>query len=177
MPERTSADFVVRPARLEDYDAIQPLAEQMDFLHREHLPDRFRRPDGPPRSPEYIAALIAEEDTLLAVAEWHSLDPQAASDARLVGIVNAGLTQTPDVPVKVRRVFVKIRGIVVLPEMRRCGIGRALVREALHWGRERGAVEVQLSVYDYNQGAIGFFRALGFAPLSHRLYRPLEAAD
>jgi ribosomal protein S18 acetylase RimI-like enzyme len=177
MLERTRADFVIRPARLEDCEDIQPVAEQMDSLHREHLPDRFRRPDGPPRSPEYIAKLIADEGTFLAVAESRTAGPLPGSNSRLVGIINAGLTETPNVPVKVRRVFVKIRGIVVLPEMQRQGIGRALVSEVSRWARERGAVEVQLSVYDYNQGAMEFFRALGFALLSHRLHRPLEDED
>jgi GNAT superfamily N-acetyltransferase len=65
----------------------------------------------------------------------------------------------------------------VLPETRRQGIGRALVTEVSSWARERGAVEVQLNVYDYNPGAMQFFRALGFAPLSHRLYRTLETDD
>lgn len=174
MLERIRTDFVIRPARLEDYEDIQPLAEQMDSMHREHLPERFRRQDGPPRSREYIAALIADQDTLLAVAECGTVRAPETSGRRLVGIINAGLTETPNIPVKVRRVFVKIRGIVVLPEMRRQGIGRALVNEVSRWARERGGVEVQLNVYDYNPDAMEFLRALGFAPLSHRLYLALE---
>jgi ribosomal protein S18 acetylase RimI-like enzyme len=177
MLDRTPTELVIRPARLVDYDDIQPLAEQMDSLHREHLPDRFRRPDGRPRSRKYIAGLIADQDTLLAVAEWNTAGALGVSEGRLVGIVNAGLTRTPDIPVKIRRVYAKVRGIVVLPETRRQGIGRALVTEVSSWARERGAVEVQLNVYDCNPGAMQFFRALGFAPLSHRLYRTLETDD
>jgi len=177
MPERTGADYLIRPARLEDYAGIQPLAEHMDSLHRQHLPDRFRRQEGPPRSREYITALIADESTLLAVAESRPAGRQAASNGRLLGVINAGLTQTPDIPVKVRRVFLRIRGIVVLPEVRRQGIGSALLQKVSDWAGRHGAVEVQLSVYDYNPGAMLFFRALGFAPLSHRLYRTLKADD
>jgi ribosomal protein S18 acetylase RimI-like enzyme len=162
-PARTA--FSIRPARPEDYEAIQPLADQMDSLHRERLPDRFRKHDGPPRSREYIESLLRDENTFLAVAE---------SGDGLVGIINTGLTRTPDVPVKVRRVFAKVRGVVVLPEMRRRRIGTALMRKMWDWASSRGAVEVQLNVYDYNPDAMEFFRALGFAPLSHRLYRPLE---
>ena len=177
MTDRSGAGYFIRPARLEDYDGIQPLAEHMDSLHRQHLPDRFLRQEGPPRSREYIAGLIADKSTFLAVAESLSVGRPAASNSQLLGVINAGLTQTPDIPVKVRRVFLKIRGIVVLPEVRRKGIGRALVQEASGWAGRHGAVEVQLSVYDYNPGAMEFFQGLGFAPLSHRLYRSLETAD
>lgn len=149
---------------MEDYAAIQPLADLMDSLHRKNLPDRFRSHDGPPRSRRYIESMLADEDTFLGVA---------VHDGRLVGIINAGLTRTPDVPVKVRRLLVKIRGVVVDPGMRRRGVGSALMEEACNWAVSRGAVEVQLNVYDYNPDAIGFFRALGLVPLSHRLFRPL----
>jgi len=155
----------IRLARPEDYDGIQPLAEQMDALHREHLPERFRKHDGPPRSREYVMSLIEDDETMLAVAE---------SDGTLVGIINCGLSRTPDIPIKVRRLFVKVRGVVVDRAYRRRGIGRVLMERAADWAREHGASEVQLNLYAYNEDGAAFYRALGFSVLSSRLVRPVS---
>jgi len=155
----------LRPARIEDLAAINELAEAMDSLHREHLPGRFRRPDGPNRTHEYVGSLIRDEGTFLHVAE---------STGRVVGLINAGLDATPDIPVKRPRSFLKIRGIVVRPQCRRQGIGRALFGAACDWAATHGAAEVQLSVYEFNRPAQAFWRSCGFSCLSHRMIRPLR---
>ncbi len=156
--------FTVREATPADYDAVCVLAREMDRVHREGLPGRFREHDGPVRARDYVEGLIADPRTFLGVAEL---------DGRLVGIINSGLSDTPDVPVKVRRTFLKVRGIVVDPAVRRRGIGRALLETATAWAREHSAVEVQLNVYDFNDVGRAFFARLGFSPLSRRLTRPV----
>ncbi|MBN2537265.1 GNAT family N-acetyltransferase [candidate division WOR-3 bacterium] len=160
MPDQYS----LRPARIEDLAAINELAEVMDSLHREHLPNRFRKPEGPNRSREYVESLIRDENTFLHVAE-------SAGD--VVGLINAGLDTTPDIPIKRPRRFLRIRGVVVRPDRRRQGVATALFRAACDWAALHGAVEVQLSVYDFNAAAAAFWQAHGFSCLSHRLFRPL----
>jgi GNAT superfamily N-acetyltransferase len=163
-PSPVTDDITIRPARIEDHAAICELASIMDNLHLENLPDRFRAHDGPARTEEYIRNLIGNEDTYLAVA---------VRDGGLVAIINCGLARTPDIPIKVRRRYLKIRGLVVKPGMRRQGIGREMMSRAQKWARSRGADEVQLNVYRYNDGAEAFYARLGFEPLSRRMVRPL----
>lgn len=156
----------LRPARIEDLAAINELAEAMDSLHREHLPDRFRKPEGLNRSREYVESLIRDEDTFLCVAE---------AAGRVVGLINAGLGATPDIPVKRPRRFLRVRGVVVRPDRRRQGVATALFRAACDWAEHNGAVEVQLTVYDFNEVAAAFWASLGFTCLSRRLVRSLPA--
>lgn len=158
-------DIIIRAAAIPDYDRICELAAQMDRLHLTVLPDRFRKPAGPNRARTYVEALIADPNTYLAVAE--------AGD-RVVALLNSGLGQTPDVPVKPPRRFLKIRGLVVDEAHRRRGIGRALFAAAMEWAGARGAQEVQLNVYEVNPVGAAFCRAAGFAPLSRRYVRPLD---
>jgi len=154
----------IRPATIADHGRINALAEQMDRLHRDALPGRFRRPDGPNRARPYVESLIADPDTFLAVAEL---------DGVVAALINSGLDRTPDIPVKPPCRFLRIRGLIVDEAHRRKGLGRALATAAMEWAAARGATEVQLSVYDFNETAAAFYHGLGFAPLSHRLVRPI----
>ncbi|MFO7675594.1 MAG: GNAT family N-acetyltransferase [bacterium] len=155
----------VRPATIADYDRINALAEQLDRIHREGLPDRFRRPDGPNRSRGYIESLIADPATFLAVAEL---------GGAVVGLINCGLERSPDIPTKPALLFLKVRGVVVDEARRRMGIGSSLMAAATDWAAARGASEAQLNVYEFNATAAAFFRGLGFAPISSRFTGPLD---
>lgn len=152
----------IRRALPTDYDAICELADQMDEVQRQGLPDRFRRPKGPVRLRDRTEKLMRDPDTLLVVAEL---------DYRVVGVMNCGFYRMADYPQKQPVSHVLVRGIVVREGLRRQGIGTALAREALRWARERGADELQANVYDFNRAAAAFWAALGFGPLSHRLSR------
>jgi diamine N-acetyltransferase len=161
-----SHNVKIRRAVPSDYDAICELADQMDELFRAHLPDRFRKPTGPVRLRDRTEKLMNDPDTLLAVAEL---------DGRVTGIMNCGFYRMADFPQKKTLRHVLVRGISVRIELRRRGIGSALVGRALEWAREKGADEVQANVYAFNKPAAAFFASLGLAPLSHRLSRRLGA--
>lgn len=155
----------IRPAVPTDFEAICKLAEHLDTPQREALPDRFQAPMGEIRSRPRTEALMADPDSFLAVAEL---------DGRVVGIVNVGIRPMPDYPQKKPLRSALIRGIVVLPEYRRRGVGSALLAAVQKWAVAKDADEIQASVYDFNRPAAAFFARLGFLPLSHRLYRRLK---
>ncbi len=158
----------IRRATPADFNAICELAEHLDAPQRAALPERFQRPEGEIRSRQRTEELMADPDSFLAVAEL---------DGRVVGIVNAGLKPMPDYPQKRHLISVIVRGIVVLPEYRRRGIGSALIRAVREWAGSKQADEIQANVYDFNIPAAAFFARLGFLPLSHRLYRRLKQTD
>lgn len=51
----------------------------------------------------------------------------------------------------------EILNLAVLPEARRCGVGGALLAEALNWGRTKGAARAFLEVRASNRVAIEFY--------------------
>jgi ribosomal protein S18 acetylase RimI-like enzyme len=55
-----------------------------------------------------------------------------------------------------------LEDLYVLPEGRRSGLGRALVRAALDSARERGCVRIELDVDEDNEPALALYRACGF---------------
>lgn len=51
--------------------------------------------------------------------------------------------------------------LAVAPDRRRQGLGGAMMAAAEAWLRARGAPKIQLMVREDNQGALGFYEALG----------------
>jgi ribosomal-protein-alanine N-acetyltransferase len=89
------------------------------------------------------------------------------SEGRLVG--NASIT-----PGAFQPESWLIGNVAVLPECRRRGIGRALVRAALDAVRERGGRSIYLQVDLENESAARIYREFGFREISRRAvwYRP-----
>ena len=58
-----------------------------------------------------------------------------------------------------------LEDLFVMPEMRRRGIGKALLREVARVAVKRGCARMEWLVLDWNELAIGFYRSLGAQPL------------
>ncbi len=70
-----------------------------------------------------------------------------------------------------RRAFVD--SLAVGQEFRRHGIGRALMDQAHAWAIAKGAADVELNVYEFNQPALAFYQALGYETSTRRMVRSL----
>jgi ribosomal protein S18 acetylase RimI-like enzyme len=157
-------DFNIRPARETDYDELCRLMEQVDALHREHLPHLFRKPAGPVRDRDYIVDLIQDEHVGLFVAE---------GSVGLLGFVHVLVRHTPPIPLFVDRRFAIVDNLGVDRNSRRAGIGRALMEQAHDWAIRKGAESVELNVYEFNDPAIAFYEKLGYEGAARRMTLPL----
>ena len=154
----------IRAATMDDYAALCALMAEVHRLHLDQLPSLFRETEGPVCGRDYLQRLIDDERVGLFVAEL---------DGAVVGFVNVALREAPDIPIVVPRCYAHISDVVVGQDMRRAGIGRALMDRADRWARDQGATAVELTVYEFNDGARAFYRALGYETLSRRMGRPL----
>jgi GNAT superfamily N-acetyltransferase len=59
--------------------------------------------------------------------------------------------------------WVGVTAVEVDPGHRRRGLGTAVLRAILDWGREHGATSTYLQVADDNAGALALYDSLGFA--------------
>ena len=62
----------------------------------------------------------------------------------------------------VARRFAVVEAVVVSSADRGPGVGRMLMAAAERWARDRGAEEVWLDVWEFNDAAIGFYEVLGY---------------
>ncbi len=154
-------EVTIRRATAHDYDELCEIIEEVDALHREHLPHLFRKPEGPARERDYILGLLSDQDVAWFVAEVEGPVPRG-TEGRLAGFVHVVVRDTPPIPIVVPRRLAIVDNLAVREGFRRAGIGRALMDKAHRWARNKGATEVELNVYEFNESAIAFYRSLGY---------------
>jgi ribosomal protein S18 acetylase RimI-like enzyme len=88
-----------------------------------------------------------------------------------LGFATVQVRDTPPVPLFVPRRIGTVDSLGVREHARRRGVGRALMTAAEAWVRDRGARDLELTVYEANREAIAFYEALGYQLLSRRLSR------
>lgn len=160
--------IVIREAVEGDYEALCGLIDQVDKLHRDRLPRRFRATKGPARSWDFFLNAISASDIGFFVAEIeHSL----------AGFVHVIVREAPEIPIFVPRRYAVVDSLAVRAALRRRGIGRALMDKAHDWSTSKGATSIELNVYDFNQQAMAFYRALGYEIISHRMSRSLDGEE
>lgn len=157
-------EISIRQATAEDYDALCTIIDEVDTLHRDRMPHIFQKPPGPVRDKEYILSLLADDNIGLFVAEV---------EGQVAGLVHVLVRDTPPWPVLVPRRRAFIDSLAVGQEFRRHGIGRALMDQAHAWAITKGAADVELNVYEFNQPALAFYQALGYETSTRRMVRDL----
>jgi len=120
----------------------------------------FQEPDGPVRDRDFILGSIADEAVNIFVAEI---------EGPLVGLVHVLIREALDIPIFVPRRYAVIDNLAVKEEFRQRGIGRALMNKAHDWAVAKAADTVELTVYEFNESALAFYRRLGYKPLSRRM--------
>lgn len=156
--------FFIRTATQEDYEHLCEAFAEGDAHHRKDLPQVFREPDGSVRTREFISAILSDENATLLVADH---------DGQIIGLVHILLRETPDISVMVPRRYAVIDNLVVAKRFRRSGVGQLLMQKAHQWAVSRGVVEVELNVWEFNQGAIAFYEKLGYTTASRRMWKSL----
>ena len=151
----------IRPADPSDFDALCQLWEALDEHHRRARPGMFRAPVGERRTLASVEDLIQGPDSAILVAE--------GPNGRLDGLVVL-MARTPlELPIRISQPFAEIDNIVVAPSARRRRVGAQLVAAAKTWARSRDLARLELTAYAFNGGALDFYRAACFEPVSHRL--------
>jgi ribosomal protein S18 acetylase RimI-like enzyme len=145
----SARETVVRPARVED-------AEALHDLYVELAEDRL---EALPASADEIRALLAElaSDTSrrLLVAEVES--------GAIAGTVDVLINKNPT---HGGRPWAVIENVVVSEALRRHGIGRDLMTEALRFAQVANCYKVQLHSGKQRAEAHAFYRTLGFDAIS-----------
>lgn len=157
----------IREATVEDVAAIIALFAIADDSYAAGAPHQYRGAWAAPRSEREVLELLAHPDIALFVAEL---------EGRAVGQVVVRIETVPENTQLVPRRFAKPHDLVVMPEARAQGIGRALVHAAEQWSAARGVTSIELTVWEYNGAARRIYEQLGYTTDMRRLRRVLPVA-
>lgn len=145
--------MMIRKLVSSDYDAMLELYKKLDEFHVEARPDYFvHRDEVYPRD--------AFEHNL---ANPICIELGAFDDSgNMIAIAQATLWHDSGMVKNLKNVC--LDNIYVLPAYRRSGIASQLFQQIESWAQEQGAVRLELHTWDFNQGAIAMYKAMGMTP-------------
>jgi len=154
----------IREATRADLDPLYEIFSEADSLHRAVHPEIFQKARHTNTLKEYYKTCILDPSMAIFVAEQNDL---------ICGAIICTLHSAPDNPILVPRKYGTIENIVVLSAHQRQGIGKHLMKRAHQWANAMEATSVELTVWDFNQGAQDFYRGLGYIPKHLRMTKEL----
>ena len=132
--------MTIEPAKLEDMDGISRLYKALNTDMSRLQPEMFR-PAG--EDGGFIRSVLeSERDDLLLARE----------DGRVLGMALVQDKDTPPYPAFIQRRYTYLMDLVVDPECRRQGVGRALMGAVKEWAKSRNAEFIELGVLAQNEG-------------------------
>jgi len=161
--------FFIRPANDRDTEALCEAYYDFHELHVRGVPTHLRSlGDKKQWDPSYLrdalSKITGSDDSEIFVAEVAGT---------LVGLIEVYMRQDPDEVALVRHQYAELQSLMVLAPFRRNGAGTQLVEVARQWAREKGATEMRLGVWEFNEEAREFYEAIGFRTLKRRLVAEL----
>ena len=150
-----SAQFVVRVADPGDAEALTRLAEAVSAEPEAWLisADGEWRSAGEER--RYLRAVRRYEHAAVLVAE-------RAADGAIVGRLSVARDTHP------ASAHVADLGLMVAKDVRRRGVGRALLAAAVDWAQASGVRKLELHVFPWNEPAIQLYEGFGFEREGYR---------
>ena len=157
--------MIVRDAETRDFDRLDEIYEQVDKLHRDAHPERFRKPVVTGRSSEYFETALEVPGAFLLVAE---------NDGVVIGFAEAYTKYAADYPIFQPRKWMLIDGIAVDKSYRRTGAGQALFDELIRRAKISDTHQIELNVYEFNEPAYNFYKKNGFETICKTMGKKIK---
>lgn len=154
-------NILIREGKIEDFEQMIELFEELDSYHRVRLPEIFKKGESIGRPLSHIENMCKSHNSEIFVAE---------SEGKLLGLAEVIKKRTIPYPLKKDREWVVLDTIIVREEYREKGIGSMLFDTILDWTKEKGINRIEVNVYEFNQNAISFYEGLGFENFSRIMY-------
>ena len=153
----------VRQASVRDLDAVMALRLALLREHPQHPIYGRLRVDVSRRAHELFGTQLRAPGEAIFLADR---DRMVAGILRCVDSMGSPLLE----PAR----YAYVSSVYVRPELRRCGVLRALLRAADRWARERGLDQMRLHNVAGSESAEAAWSALGFAVVEQVRLRRLD---
>lgn len=146
------APLLYREARNSDLLAVCELGQVVNAIHHAEHPEVFAPPSSPERDAEHWRVACFGPNAVAFVAEV---------DDTVVGFVSAAISdESHSLLLPVR--YARVGSVSVAEAYRGRGVGRELMKLVEQWAREKGAADIRLNVWAFNQSALNLYQELGY---------------
>lgn len=160
----------VRPAAESDIPALCDLYLEFHEFHAERIPERLR--SLRPVSSAEMAGLEGCLREIVAGSDGDILVAEA--DERMSGFAEIHLREDEGASARPAARYCHVQSMFVPEDRRRSGIGRRLLAASESWARARGAKEIRLDVWEFDEGPSGFYEKHGYRPYRRSYVRSLR---
>jgi ribosomal protein S18 acetylase RimI-like enzyme len=155
----------IRRAEERDIDALAEMYVELHNFHATAIPSRLRIVGGvDDRLVRGIRKILADPSAAILIA--------SVGDS-VVGFAEVYIREAEKDSVIVQRRYAHLQSLAVSPAYRRQGLGRELVRAAHRWAREQGVIEIEVDIWEFPGGPLGFYDKLGYVTQRRRMVRRL----
>lgn len=143
----------IRYATEADLPRVNELRGQVSELHAAGKPEMFRAGFGEELQ-QHLYTLFSQEDHAVLVAQ---------TEMGIVGFACVKFVDRPETPYRRAERYLDVDEFGVDERCRRQGIGRALFGAIRELAREHGLNRIELNMWEFNEGALKFYEAIGFS--------------
>jgi GNAT superfamily N-acetyltransferase len=161
---------IVRLANLQDREALCRLYFEFHEFHVRGVPDRLLSLGEPLDTYEHselyltLAQIIDDDDAAIFVAQVTH---------QLVGLAEVYVRQDESNPLKVSYRYGHVQSVMVSEAFRRQGIGTRLLEATHQWATEKGAAEMRVDTWEFEEGPLLFYEKCGYRTLRRTLVQEL----
>jgi diamine N-acetyltransferase len=148
-----------------DIDKLYDVFSEVDTLHQEAHPEVFHSARYTNTIKEYYKTCIQDPSMMIFLAAQNEL---------ICGAIICTLHTTPENPILVARKYAMIENIAVRNQFTRQKVGQRLMERTHQWAKTMGAGSIELTVWNFNQGAKDFYYQMGYKTKHIRMNRDLR---
>ncbi len=153
---------IIRFAEYEDLEGVNIIRKQVNDIHVIGRPDIFK--DGfPDELKNYVYTVFDDPLKKIVVCE---------TDGSICGFAVLSHIIKPETPFMYIRDYLDIDEFGVDEKHRRMGIAGDMISFIRSYAKEQGFEKLELNMWEFNQGALEFYEAAGFA--TYRRYMEMK---
>lgn len=163
---------IIRTMKADDFPALEEMYYDFHEHHAAGAPTHLRHlgeRDAWDRAPLRAALqkILADENAKIFVA---------LVEECLAGLIEVYVRHGGPDPAVHPRCYMELQSLMVAAPFRRRRLAWRLVQHAAAWAGEKGATEIRLNVWEFDEAALRFYEQMGFSTLQRRMSIQLDEA-
>lgn len=159
---RMSKHGTIRFAEYKDLEEVNRLRKQVNDIHVDGRPETFKA-GFPDELRDHIYTIFEDPDQRIAVYE---------TDGKICAFAVMNHIIKPETPFMYVRDYLDIDEFGVDEACRRQGIATEMIAFIRAYAKREGFSKLELNMWEFNQGALEFYEAVGFT--TYRRYMETE---